>query len=125
MSTNRQKFGELFRAARKRAGKTLGEVAHDLEISLPYLSDVERTTRPPLSLERIAQAAVLFRSTEAEYSDMLRAAADHQGAFNLPMPNSPKGREAGAALMRSWNNLDDDLYEEIVNMIARRKANGQ
>jgi transcriptional regulator with XRE-family HTH domain len=122
---NRPKFGELFRAARKRSGKTLGELARYLEVSLSYLSDVERSTRPPLSNERIRQAAMFFPCTDAEQSELLEAAADYQGAISLVMPGSLKGREAGAALLRSWNNLDDDLYEEIVNVIARRKANGQ
>lgn len=125
MSMNGQKFGELFRAARKRSGKKLGELARYLEVSLPYLSDVERSTRPPLSNERIRQAAMFFRCSEAEQSELLNAAADYQGAINLPMPGSAKGREASAALLRSWNKLDDDLYEEIVNMIARRKGNGE
>lgn len=115
------KFNELLRAERKRAGKTLGDVARALNVSLPYLSDVERGTRPPLSPERIQQVAALLGSAETTIDLMHQAAGIHAKAFELSIPSSVKGKEAGAALQRGWETLSDEDYAAIVEMLNKRK----
>lgn len=113
-------FGELFRQERKRAGKSLGQVAQRLQVSVTYLSDVERGTRPPLSTERIRDAAQYMQTQDDKLTALLKAAAAHQGSFALRVPSSSKGREAGAALMRGWGALDDDAFERIVELVGEK-----
>jgi transcriptional regulator with XRE-family HTH domain len=113
-------FGELFRQERKRSKKTLGQVAARLQISVTYLSDVERDTRPPLSIERIRDAAQYMEVQDDKLTAMLKAAAAHQGSFPLRVPSTIKGREAGAALMRGWNSLDDDAFERIIEAVGEK-----
>jgi transcriptional regulator with XRE-family HTH domain len=115
-------FGELFRQERKRAGKNLGEVAQRLKVSLTYLSDVERSTRPPLSIDRIRDAAVFMAIPGDRVLALLKAAAAYQGAFELPVPSSSMGKEAGAALARGWNSLDDDAFRQIVDVVTGGKG---
>jgi transcriptional regulator with XRE-family HTH domain len=119
--THTAKFGDLFRQERKRSGKSLGEVAQFLRISVTYLSDVERCARPPLKLERIREAGAFMCLNYDRLLALMTAAANHQGAFELPLPASEKGREAGAALMRGWDELDDDAFDQIVMLMAGRK----
>jgi transcriptional regulator with XRE-family HTH domain len=115
------KFGELFRQERKRAEKSLGDVAQHLGVSVTYLSDVERCARPPLNPERIRVAAAFMSTPEVRLLSLLEAAAKHQGAFELPLPASAKGREAGAALLRGWDNADDNLFDQIVLLMSGAK----
>lgn len=49
-----ENVGEKLRALRLKAGKSLKEVASDMDISTPYLSDLERGNRA-WSADRIAQ----------------------------------------------------------------------
>jgi transcriptional regulator with XRE-family HTH domain len=117
-----KKFGELFREERKRSGKTMGDLARQLSISVTFLSDVERGTRPPLAPERIRRAAELMGTTATSLQSLLRAAQSEQGAISLPLPASDVGREAGAALQRQWANLDDDAFATIMNVIEKKKS---
>jgi len=114
-------FGELFRQARKRSGKSMGEVARRLELSVTFLSDVERGTRPPLSPERVRAAAAYLESDDATVLQLLEAAAASTGSFSLPVPTSPQGRMAGAALMRSFEHLDDEAYDSIVRLLKEKE----
>jgi transcriptional regulator with XRE-family HTH domain len=116
-----KKFGELFRHERKRSGKTMGDLARQLSISVTFLSDVERGTRPPLAPERIRRAAELMGTTPTALQELLRAAQSEHGSISLPLPASDVGREAGAALQRQWASLGDDAFAEIMNVIEKKK----
>ena len=118
-----KKFGDIFRAERKRSGKTMGELARQLSISVTFLSDVERGTRPPLAPERIRRAAELMGTPPTALQEMLRAAQSEHGSISLPLPTSDVGREAGAALQRQWANLDDDVFAKIMSVIETEKKN--
>lgn len=114
-------FGELFRRERKRSGKSMGDLARQLAVSVTYLSDVERSTRPPLTPERIRQAATLMGTTPTAVQELLKAAQAEQGEILLPLPATEMGRETGAALQRRWASLDDDVFKKIMNAIDNGK----
>ncbi len=52
-----ERFGDLLRKHRRKAGKTLGDIAKLLGVSVVFLSDVERGNRRPLSNDRIVKIA--------------------------------------------------------------------
>lgn len=72
----RQTFGQLLRKARREEGKTLGELARALGISVVYLSDVERGNRKPFAKKRILNVADLLKRGPEE---LLRAADFERG----------------------------------------------
>lgn len=115
-------FGNLFREIRKGSGKSMGDVARHLGISVTYLSDVERGERPALSPERIRDACGFMQCSDGDVTRLLSSAAAGAGAFKLPMPASLAGREAGAALMRGFDHLDDDAYRAIVDIMEKGKG---
>src|SRR5262245_4942537 len=117
-----KKFGELFRAERKRSGKTMGDLARQLSISVTFLSDVERGTRPPLSPDRIRRAAEVMGAMPKSVQDLLLAAQVERKVISLPLPASDVGREAGAALQRQWANLDDEVFAKIMHVIEKKKS---
>ena len=67
-----ERFGDALRKARQNAEKTLGDVAKLLDVSVVYISDVERGNRRPFSNERIIKIAKFFKADPAP----LIAAAD-------------------------------------------------
>ena len=115
------KFATLLRAERERSGKSMGAVARHIDVSVTYLSDVERDTRPPLSPERIRRAAECMGSDENTLTALLRAAQAAAQAIKRPLPNSARGREAGAALQRGWASFDDETFERIMGVIDEGK----
>ena len=66
------RFGEALRRTRQNAKKTLGDVARLLDISVVYVSDVERGNRRPFNNNRILRIASFLNADPAP----LIAAAD-------------------------------------------------
>lgn len=99
----------------------MGAVARHIDVSITFLSDVERGVRPPLSPERIRRAAEFMGSNDATLTALLRAAQADANAIELPLPSSERGREAGAALQRGWASFDDETFERIMGVIDKDK----
>lgn len=72
-----ERFGQVLRNNRRQAGKTLGDLAEVLGVSVVYLSDVERGYRRPLKKERILKIAEFLGTDAAD----LFAAADWERGF--------------------------------------------
>lgn len=69
-----ERFGDSLRKSRKDAGKTLRDVAGVLDVSVVYVSDVERSNRRPFDSDRIIKVAKFLKTDAAP----LIAAADHE-----------------------------------------------
>ena len=52
-----ERFGDLLRSERRRVGKTLGQIAGLLGLSVVFVSDVERSNRKPFANDRILKIA--------------------------------------------------------------------
>lgn len=86
-SDPRRAFGERLRALRKKADKTLGDVAGVLNVSVVYVSDVERGNRPPLRPDLIDKVAV---ELGGEAGELHKLAAEVRGAFELRTDRMPE-----------------------------------
>ena len=109
-------FGELIRASRRRLNKSLQDVADALNVSVVYVSEVERGKRPPFTMERLpALAAVL----ELDLADLKAAAWAEKKMIEWdPSTTSDKQIEVLMALARG--GLSENQLEEILE-IARKK----
>lgn len=121
MTEMRETYGSVQRAARKKAEKTMDDLAKFLGVSVSYVSDVERGYRQPWTNERILQIAN-FLGTEPV--PLIRAAGTARGAFVLNADVTPAGRDAGASLMRVWNELSDDDFRELEKVARSRMKCG-
>jgi transcriptional regulator with XRE-family HTH domain len=72
-----ERFGDLLRQQRRKADKTLGDVARLLGVSVVFLSDVERGNRRPLGNERLIRIAEFLDVDPAP----LIEAADRERGF--------------------------------------------
>lgn len=112
----RRRFGKLLRGERERSGKTMGDLARFLGVSVPYISDVEHGNRSPLTNERILRAAEFLGIDDPR--PLLLAAGQDRGSFDLDAATvSPKAREVGATLMRSWSDLSEEQLDEIARVL--------
>lgn len=111
-------FSELLRLTRQNCGRSMGQLARRLNVSVPYVSDVERGNRPPLTNEKILAAAEFLG---VDPTDMLAAAAASRGEFTLNVRDaSPRKQELGTYLTRGWGDLTDEDAEEIKSILRRR-----
>jgi len=98
----------------------MGDVAEILEVSVPYISDVERGNRLPLSRGKIEQVSAFLG---VDSNPLHIAAAESRGSFELPLTPkaSPSAREVGAALMRRWDTLSDEDFEAIHAVLTQKQ----
>src|SRR4051812_47913738 len=96
-----EKFGDLLRRIREDSKVSMGALARHLNVSVVYVSDVERNSRAPLTLPRILAASALMQK---DPRPLLDAALNHKGAAELPLSISQEHRDVGAALMRGWQD---------------------
>ena len=71
-------FGDALRRRRRNAKKTLGEIAKLLDVSVVYVSDIERGNRRPFSNERIVKIAKFI---EADPAPLIAAAQVERGVI--------------------------------------------
>lgn len=108
-------FGKLLREAREAAERSMGALARHLGVSVPYLSDVERGNRQPLTDERIRTAAAFLG---VDSRPLLKAAAETRGAFQLDAAQvNPQHRQVGAMLARQWGAISDDKLAQIRELL--------
>ncbi len=113
-------FGPLLRRLRLDAGKTLDDIATALDLSVPYLSEVERGLRAPLTVDRIGHVASIL---DTEPGALHKAAAVTRGAFSLPAGPSPLHVDVAALLVEAWTSLSTcDLREIEARCEAAMKA---
>lgn len=67
---NEINFGEFIAERRKSANKTLRDVAEDLGITAPYLSDIEKTRRNPPEKKLLEKMAIIFNFNNEEKDRM-------------------------------------------------------
>jgi transcriptional regulator with XRE-family HTH domain len=119
MKTDRRRaFGDRLRALRKKANKTLGDIATVLDVSVVYMSDVERGNRPPLRQDLIDKIADLL---EADGAELHKLAAEARGAFELRTDRIPeRAREFMAGLARG-DQYPDGFWDEVARLAKEQK----
>jgi len=86
-----RRFGDVLRQFRRKADKTLGQVARMLDISTVYLSDVERGNRKPFTRERILKIAEFL---QVDANDLLKVADRERGVIEYDIKNASSPLEA-------------------------------
>jgi transcriptional regulator with XRE-family HTH domain len=119
-----ERFGDLLRKLRRKANKTLGDVANILDLSVVYLSDVERGNRKPLSRERILKVAAFLEVDAAE----LMEAADRERGFIEYDIRKARPLEAdvvgGLVAGLARGGISDEQLEGIQRILKEAKEEG-
>jgi transcriptional regulator with XRE-family HTH domain len=106
-------FGQVLRQLRRKAGKTLGDMARLLGVSAVYVSDVERGNRKPFTRDRILKIA---DHLGADPNELLRAADRERGVIEYDISKaSPLAVEVVGGLVTGLarGGISDDQLREI------------
>ena len=112
-----ERFGDTLRRTRQEAERTLGDVARLLEVSVVYVSDVERGNRRPFSNERILRVARFLKTDPAP---LITAADFEKGVieYDISKAKPLEARVVGdlvSGLARG--GVTEDQLEKIRNIL--------
>jgi transcriptional regulator with XRE-family HTH domain len=111
-------FGGRLRELRKASGKTLGDVAEILDVSVVYMSDVERGNRAPFRPELVDKVADALGADAAELHQL---AAEVRGAFELPTERMPERAKEFVAGLARRDQYPDAFWEQVACLAKEQK----
>lgn len=100
-------FGRVLKNIRIKKGLLLKDIAECLGKSIPYISDVEKGNRNPLSIDSILKISLFFNIPEAI---LIKAAVVEHGAIILPI------------YLLSHEEIDSYIVS-IVNAVKSKRLN--
>jgi len=113
------RFGDVLRRSRMKAGKSLGQLARYLDVSVVYMSDVERSRRAPLSNLKILTVCE-FLGVDA--SELLTAAIEDKQKFDLDIADYPPvAIELFSGLARGRRR--DETYRKLLALLQMEDRN--
>ena len=122
-SSQPERFGDALRRCRREARKTLRDLATVLDVSIVYVSDVERGNRKPLGNERILKVAQLLG---VDPVPLLEAANRERGfiEYDITKASSLEADVVGGLVsgLARGGVSDDQLHE--IHAILQRQADG-
>lgn len=118
------KFGEKLKAIRVEKGISLRALAEKIPVTPPYLSDVERGLRKPLSGEHIERVAEILALTPEERQSLFDAAAETRGdaVASDVILYAGEVKNVSAALRKARElNLGDEEWLQIIEEMEKKK----
>lgn len=99
-------FGEFINAKRVERKITLREMAAELGISAPFLTDVEKDRRNPFDMEKLTRLADILDLSKEEKDLMLDLAGKKRNAVAPDLPGYIMERDYVSAALRLARDLD-------------------
>lgn len=117
-------FGEYLKQKREEKQISLRELARRLEVSAPFLSDVENNRRAPLTEERLATLADVLNLSEAEKAEMYDIVGHQKGLLAPDLNPYVNDRPYVNAALRTARNLEanEDDWKMFIEELIKRKA---
>src|SRR5271154_6766321 len=110
-----KKFGDYVRDCRREAGKTLQEVADALGVSPVYVSEVERSKRPPFVTEKLKKLAAILGVDPSKL--ILRAWLEKKTIDFDPSMSTRKQLQLLSGFARG--GLSEDQIDAILKIMKR------
>lgn len=116
-------FGKYLSILREKKDVTLRELARQIGVSAPFLSDVEKDRKPPLTAERIEKVASALNLTKEETDKLNIIAGKQKGAIAPDLPAYIMNDFVSNAL-RTAKDLDagEEEWLQFVEELKRRKG---
>lgn len=109
-------FGEFISLKRKEKRITLKAMAEELEISTPYMSDVEKGRRYSFDLDKLEKIAKILNMSEEEKNEMMDLAGKQRKEVAPDLPeyiNSTPAMSVALRKARDLNLGEKEWYEFI------------
>ncbi len=109
-------FGEFISLKRKEKRITLKDMAEELEISTPYMSDVEKGRRYSFDLDKLEKIAKILNMSEEEKNEMMDLAGKQREEVAPDLPEYINSTPAVSVALRKARDLnlgEKEWYEFI------------
>jgi transcriptional regulator with XRE-family HTH domain len=119
-------FGEYLKRKREEKQISLRELARRLDLSAPYLSDVENNRRGPLTEERLITLVRELHLTEEEKTEMYDIIGQQKGLLPPDLNPYVSDRPYVNAALRTAKNLeaDEEDWQMFIDELIKRKSRG-
>jgi transcriptional regulator with XRE-family HTH domain len=126
MKNNSISFGEYLKRKREEKQISLRELARRLDLSAPYLSDVENNRRGPLTEERLTTLVRELHLTEEEEIEMYDIIGQQKGLLPPDLNPYVSDRPYVNAALRTAKNLeaDEEDWQMFIDELIKRKSRG-
>lgn len=116
-------FGEYLKNKREEKQISLRELARRLELSAPFLSDVENNRRAPLTEERLATLAEVMNLSAAEEAEMYDIVGHQKGLLPPDLNPYVNNRPYVNAALRTARNLEanEEDWQRFIDDLIKRK----
>jgi transcriptional regulator with XRE-family HTH domain len=124
MESSQITFGEFLAKKREERDITLREMARRLEVSAPFLSDVEKNRRAPLTADRLERAAEILTLSDEEKVLMYDLAGKQRNSVPPDLPEYIIERSYVSAALRTARDLDagEEEWRGFVEDLKRKKG---
>jgi transcriptional regulator with XRE-family HTH domain len=117
----RRTFGSELRRIREAQQATLKDLAEVIDVSIVFISDVERDRRNPPPSDRIARLLDFLGATE-RLDEMLMLAAVSRNTVEISIENKPEATiKAIASLARRADDIPESMWNEILKLVSKGK----
>ena len=124
MNMNDQNFGEFLQTKREQQRITLRQLAEKLDLSAPFLSDVEKGRRNSLDMDRLIMLRQILNLSDDEYETMLNLAGKQRKTVAPDLPEYIMERDYVSAALRTARDLDagEAEWQRFVEELKNRKG---
>lgn len=117
-------FGEFLTAKREERDLTLREMARQMGVSAPFLSDVEKNRSAPLTKERLDKVAEILHFDTDEKTAMYDLVGRQRNTVAPDLPEYIIGRDYVAAALRTARDLNAGEAEWLRFVEELKKREG-
>lgn len=117
-------FGEYLAALREDRDFTLRELARQLGVSAPFLSDVEKNRSAPLTKDRLDKVAEVLHLNTDEKTTMFDLVGRQRNTVAPDLPEYIIGRDYVAAALRTARDLNAGEAEWLKFVEELKKREG-
>ncbi len=116
-------FGDFIAQKREEKEITLRKMAELLDISAPYLSDVEKDRRNPFDMDKLEIVANILILSEEEKAVMLDLAGKKRNSVAPDLPEYIMERDYVSAALRTARDLDagEDEWQKFIADLKKKK----
>ena len=117
-------FGEMFRILRIKHREVLSDASKLLGVTSAYVSSVECGKRP-VPVEWADKIVVHYKLKDEEKSQLLQAIEDSKTMIKINLSESSAAmRTVALQFQRSFDDMDDDVAKQILEIMERNKKGG-
>ena len=124
MADQERSFGEVLHQLREKKDVTLRELARKINVSAPFLSDVEKGRRAPLTAERLEAVVLALNLDKEEERELYDAAGRQRNTIAPDLPDYIMEHEYVSAALRTARDLDagEEEWKQFIEDLKKRRG---